>query len=483
MSVPTIQLRQYLWALGEHVGGGGLGQVFSATAPGVERPAVVKLVERMPGAQRELLFAEVTDARNVIPVLDVGEDDVHYGLAMARADMSLRQRLDEGRLGEAEAVSVMRDVAAALADLDGRVVHRDLKPENVLLLDGAWCLADFGISRYAAATTAPDTRRAWLTHEYAAPEQWRGQRTTGATDVYAFGIMAYEMLAGHLPFPGPDFREQHLGAVPAPLQGIARPLAALVNQCLYKQPESRPSAADVLRRLTAAGGPPPISGLERLQAVHDRELNARAEAESRASQAENDRERHQRLFGDARRDLDLIATEVEGTLMASAPSIVRGDGGGDLWTLQLSNAVLRFSQGRPQFPTPEGMPFEVHAYSAIGLTAPGFNGYQGRVHSLWFCDAEQENRFGWYELAFIHNIFARPPGPVAPFQLDPNAGAVAITPGVGVVQLARNLSRLVPGELDEFIRRWGNWLADAAEGNWSLPSLPDEPVVPTWRGR
>jgi serine/threonine-protein kinase len=223
--------------------------------------------------------------------------------------------------------------------------------------------------------------------------------------------------------------------------------------------------------------------LERLQEAHEREVVARAEAQSHASAAESARDRHERLFGDARRDLGLIAHELESALVDSAPSAVRGAGGGALWMLQLGKAVLRFSEAWPQYPTPVGIPFEVQAYAELGLEAPGFNGYKGRSHSLWYCDPEEENRFRWYEMAFTPHAFAGLPGPVAPYALNPQEGAPAITTGMNMVQLAMNLKRLEPGELDEFIVRWGNWLADAASGNWSLPSLPYEPIVPTWRGR
>lgn len=197
----------------------------------------------------------------------------------------------------------MRDIATALEDLDGRVVHRDLKPENVLYFNGEWCLADFGISRYAEASTAEDTRKFAMTPQYAAPEQWRWEHATSAADTYALGVMGYELLTGTWPFPGPDYRDQHLHAIPPTLQGASSRLASLVTQCLPKHPASRPSARDVLRRLDSVDGPPPRPGLERLQAANEQELKQLAESQSRASQAESARERHARLFEDARRSL------------------------------------------------------------------------------------------------------------------------------------------------------------------------------------
>lgn len=133
-----------------------------------------------------------------MPIIDSGESGDNWAIVMPRAERSLRDYLTgtSGPLGVKEAVAVLADVAAALSDLDGRVVHRDLKPENVLLLAGHWCLADFGISPYAEATTAPDTRKYSLTPEYAAPERWRAERATTSTDVYSLGILAHELLAG-----------------------------------------------------------------------------------------------------------------------------------------------------------------------------------------------------------------------------------------------------------------------------------------------
>src|SRR5215204_6275441 len=188
-----------------------------------------------PGAERELLLVDLGGARNIVPIVDSGEHDDQYVLVMPRAEKSLRERLSEGKLTEAETVAVLGDIVVALDDLASRVVHRDLKPENVLLLNGTWCLADFGISRYAEATTAPDTRKDLMTYPYAAPEQWQFERATAATDVYALGVMAYEMLAGVRPFAGPSseqYRHQHLHETPPQVPNVSTSFATLVAECL-----------------------------------------------------------------------------------------------------------------------------------------------------------------------------------------------------------------------------------------------------------
>ncbi len=208
----SIEL-QRKWNLGSEIANGGFGRIYEAQDENGSQ-AVIKLVPKSPGASRELLFEPVSGHPNIVPIWDAGEWENFYVLVMPRAETSLRQHLGEagGKLETLEAVSILIDVAEALAGLESEVVHRDLKPENILLYEGHWCLADFGIARYAEATTAPDTRKHSFSLPYAAPEQWRMERATPATDVYAFGVTAFELLQGHRPFAGPDFREQHLAS-------------------------------------------------------------------------------------------------------------------------------------------------------------------------------------------------------------------------------------------------------------------------------
>jgi eukaryotic-like serine/threonine-protein kinase len=486
MTGRTIKLQAHEWTLGEQVGGGGFGAVYAATAPEVEQSAVVKLVPKVPGAQRELLFVDASDARNVIPVLDVGEDEASYGLAMARAEKSLRQHLNEqGQLNETEALGVLRDIAAALEDLDGRLVHRDLKPENVLYLNGFWNLADFGISRYAEATTAEDTRKYSMTAQYAAPEQWRFEQATGAADVYALGVMGFEMLAGRRPFLGPDFRNQHLHEAPPPLDGVAGPLAALIAQCLNKDPGSRPSAADISVRLTSMAGKTVRPGLAGLQQAHHDAVLQTAESQRQLSEVESWHERRGRLFDDASRSLTAIAEELKAALTEAAPSMRVVPRTNELLVLQFGDATLNISEPRQVQGSQKEhrMPFKVIAFAEIALLAAGQYGYQGRAHSLWYSDLEEEDRFSWYELGFMTNALMAQQTAVAPFSQSPLEGAGAILPGVGTKQLAWTPTKLVPGDIEEFIVRWGQWMTKAYSGPWMHPTqLPEHPVERNWRG-
>jgi hypothetical protein len=474
----------HVWTLGEPLGDGGFGRVFAASSPEVNVAAAAKLVPKAPGADRELLFVELGSARNVVPFIDRGEDGDDLVIVMQRAEKSLRQHLTEHiKLSESDGLAVLTDIASALEDLAGRVVHRDLKPENVLLVEGRWCLTDFGIARYAEASTAEDTRKFSMTRPYAAPEQWRWERASSAADIYALGVIAYEILAGILPFVGPDFREEHLHTVPPKLEGVSGSVASLVGECLYKGPGSRPSASDLVRRLAGAGRPVP-AGLTRLQRAHENVVANRAASQESAARAATARERATTLFEDARSSLALIGNELRGSLIDVAPSIVEGreDDGG--WLLELGNAKLHLSAPANHAKVPRMLPFDVIAYATLSLHAPGMHGYQGRSHSLWYCDATIEGSFGWFEMAFMPMALSGRSTTTAPFALNPDEGAPAIGPGVNMVQLAWNLTRLVPGELDEFITRWGDWLASASTGQWAHPtSLPEIQIVPNWRQR
>ncbi|MGW1616507.1 serine/threonine-protein kinase [Streptomyces sp. NPDC002285] len=235
-----------------------------------------------------MLFTNLDGVRNVVPVIDSGEHEDQWVLVMPRAEKSLCDRLQEyGRLPLNEAVAVLSDVAEALADLkDREVVHRDLKPENILLLGGRWCLADFGIARYAEATTAQRTFKLAGTFAYMAPERWNNQRANSASDIYALGVLAYDLLEGAPPFTGPyehDYQDQHLhGAVP-PLATAPPLLAALITECLFRAPQGRPVAGNVLARLGQIPAAPLSGGLAALAQANQGAVARQAEADRRAS--------------------------------------------------------------------------------------------------------------------------------------------------------------------------------------------------------
>jgi len=263
--------------------GGGMSRVFVATDGTLNRRVVVKVLspELAQGISaerfaREIKVAAALQDPHIVPVHSAGESGglPFYTMPFVEGQ-SLRSRLMQGAVPFNEAVNILRDVALALeyAHAHG-VVHRDIKPENVLLAGRTAVVADFGIAKAvsAARTGAPDVPAGTLTSigqslgtpAYMAPEQVAGESIDHRTDLYAWGVMAYEVLAGRHPFASKASASQLMAAQlsekPAPLievkSGIAPPIAALVMKCLEKVPSERPSgAADVVAALDAMHSP------------------------------------------------------------------------------------------------------------------------------------------------------------------------------------------------------------------------------------
>jgi serine/threonine-protein kinase len=486
-----LQLSQE-WELGARIDGGGFGQVYEVKSQNGET-AVVKLVPKAPGAEREILFVELGNVRNVVPVIDSGDAGDTWALVMPRAERSLRQHLREvaGLLGTSDAVAVLADVAAALADLDGQVVHRDLKPENVLLLNGHWCLADFGISRYAEATTAADTRKYMFTAVYAAPEQWRSEHATGATDVYAFGVMAYELLSGALPFAGEqvhEFRHQHLHVDPVPLGNVPALLGALVEECLNKAPGARPTPKELVSRLTRVAEAPQSAGLAKLQQANREEARKRGMVARQESEYKSDTERRKTLEDAARRSLKQIADVLREAIEQAAPLAEFSVGLPIGWTVQLNQAQMRLAPPHTTATKPWGSwtppAFEVITHSAISIQIPTNRyAYEGRAHSLWYCDARETGRYQWFETAFMISPLIAKQGRQDPFALDPgDESAKALWSGMAEFQAAWPFTVVSVGDLGDFVGRWTGWFADAAQGQLNRPStMPERQPQGSWR--
>jgi TolB-like protein/tetratricopeptide (TPR) repeat protein len=266
------------------LGRGGMATVFLARDLRHARVVAVKVMRRdlvAPSfAERflhEIRFAARLTHPHVLGVHDSGEADglLYYVMPYVEGE-TLRARLvREGALPLVDAVRLLRELADALAYAHAQgVVHRDLKPENVLLSGGHAVVADFGIAKALAAVTLQGTADAPAltatgmslgTPAYMAPEQAVGDRNTDhRADLYALGVIAYEMLAGTHPYGARTAQAlvaAHLTETPAPL-GSRRPdvppaLAALVTQLLAKEPAARPQSADaVVRTLDDAPAPP-----------------------------------------------------------------------------------------------------------------------------------------------------------------------------------------------------------------------------------
>ena len=262
------------YAVERELGGGGMSRVFVARDLTLGRDVVVKVIapENAQGLSAERFAREVKLAArlqqaNIVPVLAAGTSGTlpYYTMPFVRGE-SLRARLASGSaLGVPEAVSILRDVARALAYAHAEhVVHRDIKPENILLSGGAAVVTDFGIAKAIVASRTLDASSttgitmagvSLGTPAYMAPEQALGDPDTDQrADMYAWGVVAWELLAGAHPFAERKTMQAlitaHVTEKPPSLSErrpeVPEALAALVMRCLDKNPENRPQSASEL---------------------------------------------------------------------------------------------------------------------------------------------------------------------------------------------------------------------------------------------
>jgi tetratricopeptide (TPR) repeat protein len=260
------------YRIDRELAGGGMSRVFVAEEVALGRRVVIKVLPPEMAAsvnadrfRREIQLAAQLHHPAIVPLLTAGSTDELLWYVMPLVDgESLRARIvRQGRLSLDDAVRVWRDLLEALEFAHQRnVVHRDIKPENIMMAGRHAVVLDFGVAKaVSAATGTPEgtmgMTRAGMsigTPAYMAPEQAAADPTVdGRTDLYAAGLVLYEMLAGKRPFDAHTPSEMlaaHLAKAPAPL-AIERPdvppsLAALVMQCLAKRPEDRPASASAL---------------------------------------------------------------------------------------------------------------------------------------------------------------------------------------------------------------------------------------------
>ncbi|MFI5244463.1 MAG: protein kinase, partial [Gemmatimonadales bacterium] len=216
---------------------------------------------------REVLLAARLQHPHIVPVLGAGDAEGLPWFSMPFVEgESVRARLSQGPLAIGEVISILRDVARALAFAHANgVVHRDIKPDNVLLAAGSATVTDFGIAKAISASrtvtpggTLTIAGTSIGTPSYMAPEQAAGDPATDhRADFYSFGILAYELLSGQVPFQGlaparmlaaklseapRDIRELRPDTPPA--------LAELVMRCIERSPDDRPQqGADIVKVL------------------------------------------------------------------------------------------------------------------------------------------------------------------------------------------------------------------------------------------
>ena len=271
------------YELDREIGRGGMGIVYKAKDRRLKRPVAVKLLPPELAFRSEIRSRFLKEAEtaaqlshpNIVPIYSVDERDglVYFVMAFVDGENLAARLHSQGRLDSTESRRILKEVAEALAFAHERgVVHRDIKPDNILLCaddDGRVMVTDFGIAR--AISEGSDSRltatgMAIGTPAYMSPEQSMGERDIdGRSDLYALGVVGYQMLAGELPFNAPStpaLLVKQISERPIPID-VHRPdappdLARAVMMLLEKDPANRFPSADALVTALDTGDVPEL---------------------------------------------------------------------------------------------------------------------------------------------------------------------------------------------------------------------------------
>ncbi len=261
------------------IGKGGMGEVYLAEDGKLGRQVALKVLpddfaadgERLRRFEQEAQAASALNHPNILTIYEfAAEGKTHYLAAEYVSGQTLRQMMNGGALGVIESLDIISQIAAALdaAHRNG-IIHRDIKPENIMLRDdGLVKVLDFGLAKFidhaldADMASADSPTRKQLTTpgmimgtvQYMSPEQTRGHATDARTDIWSFGVVLYEMLAGKPPFAGgnsADLIAEIVKTHPIPLShfvtDVPERLEEIVTKTLEKNPDERyQSAKDLL---------------------------------------------------------------------------------------------------------------------------------------------------------------------------------------------------------------------------------------------
>lgn len=270
--------------------------------------------------------------------------------------------------------------------------------------------------------------------------------------------------------------------MPPPVSGCPPSLASPVNECLFKAAAARPTPSNIVTRLRASQKASLSSAAAKLQAVQKAVVEKQAEKAARMSAERSKEESRRELFEAARQSFEHILDTLRQRALEAAPATrVSATRGGDV-TLSLGNGSLIVD---PLQMAPADClaafdyepPFDVIAYTAIAVRKPRDRlGYEGRAHSLWFCDAQDEGLYRWYELAFMISPLIAEHSTLQPFALAPTGeyAGRALAPVMDVRQVAWQPVAFDQGDEERFIERWLEWFAAAASGSLNRPTTMPE---------
>ena len=245
------------------IGGGGMSNVYLAHDMILDRDVAMKVLrydfsnqeELHRRFQREALSATSLTHPNIVNIYDVGEDgDIHYIVMEYVKGETLKEYIQNNSpISPNRCITIMKQLTSAIADAhNNNIVHRDVKPQNILLdEEGKVKITDFGIAMALSATSYTQTNSVLGTVHYLSPEQARGGTATKQSDIYALGIVLFELLTGELPFSGESavsIALKHLQSetpsIRAILPSIPQSLENVVIKATSKDPRDRYGTAE-----------------------------------------------------------------------------------------------------------------------------------------------------------------------------------------------------------------------------------------------
>lgn len=455
---------------------GGFGQVFFGEDSDGNEVAVKRLyITSEEAGHRELSLAKELASRNhdhIIKVFDSGIDaeSGNYFIVMAKAEHSLQDVIDDKTFPEEESIEIFHQIALGLEETKD-IVHRDLKPDNILLEDGKWKIADFGIAKFVEESTSINTLKECMTAYYAAPEQWRHESTTKATDIYALGCITHTLLTGSPPFLGSNrniIRLKHLNETPPDLK-VSPQFQQLISLTLRKSHQSRPSLKSTLSQIDKLKSN--STSNSSIAQAGKKIAKKEAHEEAEKVKAQTQKEKRKQLARDAFENFKLIVNQLFQHVKDQAPvAKMYSD------QVQLGSGKIIVSES---FKLISKDSFSVSGLDIIcGATikiVQENSRYPGRASNLWYMKRGESYR--WYEVAYWtlgqNNKTHRPFAIERESEFSDADYAASRT--MHSVNQAFN-PKIIDGEYtSDFIERWANRLAAASSNNLQRPSkLPED---------
>lgn len=485
MPIHTIKLQKGEWqyddskTLGEP---GGFGEVFLGSGECREVAIKQLKISVAEAAHRELSIGEhlINGTFNhIVPVLDAGQDaeSDRYYLVMPVCDYSLQNKIDNknGSVDLATAKSAILGIITGLSEVPD-IVHRDLKPANILFHNGQWKIADFGIAKFVEDSTSLQTLRNSLTPQYAAPEQWRGERSTAATDIYALGCIIHTLFSGTPPFSGSIdvLRDNHLNTLPSPIEVLAPRSSAFVINMLRKVPQGRPTlerCANVLSEIS-------LLDENKIQSNSSLDDAAKLVAETTAREEAKKQvhltriQNRNKLFSAAKEDLQALKNKLFSKIQEASENVEINSA-----RLRFGNSTLNFSF-EPKVVTvrddKDGSLYRATGWSVIGWsTISIYSATQMYTwsSSLLYADQNDGNGLRWYEVSFYQQA-GQASSEDQPFSLDGNDPDIDLACGniMHSVAVAYGPFPIDCESEDDFILRWSKLVAKAALGDLNRPT-------------